>query len=189
MSKDVRRLIESIGEDLSSRGTRPKACPRTCFSELLEAGLADIRYAYDGAYRQPETLSLAQRSEYGLLTHSTLAAASSNLPCINIGCGDFSTAAPVRGAAGFEQTAPSRRATVLTLQPKSFGACAAQRYAPNGVRRLPAADQVNDRTFSGRTPPRHCPQYRSFTARVGEYAIRCVVFRGRSYAGGTIWTR
>jgi hypothetical protein len=189
MSQDVRRLIESIGEDVSGRVTRQKTCPRTCFSDLLDTGLADIRYAYDGAYRQLETLSLAQRSEYGLPNHSTLAAPSSSLPCATIDCGDFSTAVLVREAAALPPTAPSPRAAVLALPPRSLGACVAQRYASNDVPRLTDAGPVNDRTFSGRKPSRHCSQYRSFTARVGEYSIRCVVFRGRSFAGGAIWTR
>jgi hypothetical protein len=189
MSQDIRHSIESIGEDFPGRVTRPTACRRTCFSELLEAGMADIRYAYDGAYRQPETLSLAQRSEYGLRNHSTLAAQSSNLPHVNVKCGGCANAEPVRGATGFEPTAPSRRATVPILLPTSLTACVAQRYASTDVRRLAAAKQVNDRKFSGRRPAHHCLQYRSFTARAGEYAIRCVVFRGRSFAAGTTWTR
>lgn len=189
MSQDVRHLFESIGEHFSSRGTQPTPCRRTCFSELLEAGMADIRYAYDGAYRQPETLSLAQRAEYGLRNPSTLAAPSSNLPHVNVKCGDFANAELVRGATGFEPTAPSRRATVPIFLPTSLTACVAQRYASTDVRRLPAVEQVNVRKFSGRRPAHHCLQYRSFTARAGEYAIRCVVFRGRSFAAGTTWTR
>lgn len=188
MSQDVQRLGWSIEQDVPSQSVRPR---RTAFGDLLRVGLADVRYAYDGAYRLPESLSLAQRSEFGLCERAGFRPPFATVPSIDMGTtGALLAGALFPRAADVEGSTPHGHAKVPAARRGPYNVQTTLPYPPADAPRHIAAKHARNRAgcaWKSTTDQRY--PYSCFTASVGELAIRCIVFRGRSFVGAAPWTR
>lgn len=165
---------------LSARRVSPAKTLRPCFSDALQ-------YAYDGAFRARESLSLAQCAAYGLHAENFagLVRSTASLPT--------TPRIPIPSTLG------TRSATRDKVSETAFYARAASMMDADrskddvnpGVgemrtacRAKPTADLRTQRTARRKD----CPYFR-FNARFEGTEFTCVVAAGRVFAGARAWIR
>jgi len=178
-------LTNAIAADSRLTRYRPSAGDRR-FAEALQRGFNDLDFAYDGAYRQRGSLSLAQQSAFGLV-RSPKPYRRTCRPGREDARKNDKLAAPAcatlrPGEARLSELMPSRGL---------FARAASQHQSPNAppcheLRRKSLPLGRNHETSAGSNHQR-VPRA-IFSIRCGATIARCVVVGGRAYVGIVAWT-
>ncbi len=149
-------------------GAPPGRKPAAAFTRVF----ADVAFAFDGAYRPPESLSLAQRAAYGIRAAAEAVAPSP--PALGKNSGlvlQAVRAVEVHGRPpSSDSTRPPSAAKGAAVRPRRFAAATSsdRRRACSRLRTLRPAPLASK------------PRLFTLTMRQNGRAIRCVVWRGRT---------
>lgn len=169
------RPVKSVAPD--HRPARARSTPASPFADALARGLIDTAFAFDGSLRAVASLSLADRSAYGIRApHPSFGTCVANVPCscILLKAERVPQAAHlVKRSVGYESLSEIRSGTSAT-QPRSS----------EPIRSIACL-----RITRGKTP--HVPPRPFFRAilRAGATVIHVLVVRGRTFLSLSAWTR
>jgi hypothetical protein len=150
--------------------------------DTLQYRLSDVGFAYDGAFRARGSLTLAQRSAYGLVSGGFFVVAPQPPHNDERALRQCARQAEIHSRLAVESAHdPSRQQPAgRSRQRNCEGATVDREEGPtcrNSRRPIPVR------------PQRPQLPYLQFLVRSNEVFIRCVVANGRAYAGAAAWIR